>query len=346
MSFDLLATFAKTALWLALLLSVTPVMVWVERRGSAMIQDRLGPNRVGPLGLLQALADAVKFLCKEDITPADADRFLHRLAPLLALIPALTTFVVIPFGPDVTVLGNSVSLVVAGAETGVLLLLALASLGVYSLVLAGYSSNNKYSLLGSIRASAQMISYELALTLAVVAVLLPVGSFELNEVVRYQQGNFLGLLPRWNAFPQFIGFLVFVVAAFAETNRLPFDLPEAESELVAGYHTEYSSMKFALFFMGEYMGMATLSCLAATLYLGGWHLPGLAYTGPWWWVAAQGVGVLVAKATAFLLFFVWVRWSFPRFRFDQLMRLGWKVLLPLAVLNLIAVAALTVGGIL
>lgn len=346
MSFDFLATLAKTALWMALLLQVTPIMVWVERRGSALIQDRLGPNRVGPLGLFQSLADAVKFLWKEDITPAEADRFMHRLAPVLALIPALTTFVVIPFGPDVTVAGHRVALVVAEAETGVLLLLALASLGVYSLVMAGYSSNNKYSLLGSVRASAQLISYELALTLAVVAVLMPVGSFELNAVVSYQQGTFLGLIPRWNALPQFIGFLVFVVAAFAETNRLPFDLPEAESELVAGYHTEYSSMKFALFFMGEYMGMATLSCLAATLYLGGWHLPGLSYDGPWWWVAAQGMGVLLAKATLFLLFFVWVRWSFPRFRFDQLMRLGWKVLLPLSVFNLIVVAALTVGGIL
>ncbi|MFQ5527456.1 MAG: NADH-quinone oxidoreductase subunit NuoH [Thermoanaerobaculia bacterium] len=346
MSFELVATLAKTALWLALLLQVTPIMVWVERRGSALIQDRLGPNRVGPLGLFQSIADAVKFLCKEDITPADADKFLHRLAPLLALIPALTTFVVIPFGPDVTAFGERIPLVVAGAETGVLLLLALASLGVYSLVMAGYSSNNKYSLLGSIRASAQMISYELALTLAVVAVLIPVGSFELSEVVRYQQDDFLGFIPKWNAIPQAIGFLVFVVAAFAETNRLPFDLPEAESELVAGYHTEYSSMKFALFFMGEYMGMATLSCLGATLYLGGWHLPFLSYTGSWWWVAAQGMGVLLAKAALFLFFFVWVRWSFPRFRFDQLMRLGWKVLLPLAVVNLIAVAALTVGGVL
>lgn len=346
MSFDLLATSAKMALWLALLLQVTPIMTWVERRGSALIQDRLGPNRVGPLGLFQSLADAVKFIFKEDITPNTADRFLHRLAPLLALLPALTTFVVIPFGPDVTAFGREVSLVVAGAETGVLLLLALASLGVYSLVMAGYSSNNKYSLLGSVRASAQMISYELALTLAVVAVLLPAESFKLSAVVEYQQGTFLGFLPGWNAFPQIIGFLVFVVAAFAETNRLPFDLPEAESELVAGYHTEYSSMSFALFFMGEYMAMATLSCLAATLYLGGWHLPFLSYTGPWWWVAAQGMGVLIGKATLFLLFFVWVRWSFPRFRFDQLMRLGWKVLLPLAVLNLVVVGALTVGGVL
>lgn len=344
MTFEFLATLAKMGLWIALLLQVTPIMVWVERRGSALIQDRVGPNRVGPLGLFQSLADAVKFLVKEDIEPLEADRFLYRLAPVLALVPALSTFVVIPFGPDVMVGERRVSLIVAGAETGVLLLLALASLGVYSLVMAGYGSNNKYSLLGAIRASAQMISYELALALAVVAVLVPVGSFKLTEVVFYQQDTWLGLLPRWNVFPQIIGFFVFVIAAFAETNRLPFDLPEAESELVAGYHTEYSSMKFALFFMGEYMSMATLSCLAATLYLGGWYLPGLTYGGPWWLVALLGMSVLLAKSGLFMLLFVWVRWTFPRFRFDQLLKLGWKVLLPLAVFNFILIAALTVGG--
>jgi NADH-quinone oxidoreductase subunit H len=268
------------------------------------------------------------------------------MAPMLALLPALTTFVVIPFGPEVEIGGRMVNLVVADVDTGVLLLLALASLGVYSLVMAGYSSANKYSLLGAVRASAQMISYELALTLSVVAVLIPVGSFRLDEVVAAQQGLWLGFVPQWNVLPQFIGFLVFLTASFAETNRLPFDLPEAESELVAGYHTEYSSMKFALFFMGEYMSMATLSALAATLYFGGWHLPGLDYSGPWAWAAIQGLAVLVAKIAVFMLFFVWVRWSFPRFRFDQLMRLGWKVLLPLAIANLVAVAALTVAGVL
>ena len=344
LGFEFWATMAKLAVWMVLVLQVTPIMVWVERRGSALIQDRLGPNRVGPLGLFQSLADALKFLLKEDITPLEADKFLHRLAPMLALVPAMTTFLVIPLGPEIEVGGRRISLMVVDADTGVLLLLALASLGVYSLVIAGYSSNNKYSLMGSIRATAQMISYELALTLAVVAVLMPVGSFRLDEVVLYQQGTWLGFLPRWNVFPQFIGFAVFLIASFAETNRLPFDLPEAESELVGGYHTEYSSMKFALFFMGEYMSMATLSALAATLFLGGWHFPGLDYSGWWLWTALQGIAVLMAKATAFLLFFVWVRWTFPRFRFDQLLRLGWKVLLPLAVVNLVLVAALTVGG--
>ena len=346
MSFELTATLLKMGLWIALLLQVTPIMVWVERRGSALMQDRLGPNRVGPFGILQSLADAVKFFLKEDIIPAQADRFLYVLAPMLALLPALTTFVVLPFGPDIEVAGHRVALIVADVDTGVLLLLALASLGVYSLVMAGYSSNNKYSLLGSVRASAQMISYELALTLSVVAVLIPVGSLRLDEVVLYQQGLWWGFLPRFNVFPQFVGFLIFLIAAFAETNRLPFDLPEAESELVAGYHTEYSSMKFALFFMGEYMSMATLSALAATLYFGGWYVPFLNYDGHWLKTVALGLGVLLAKSLVFLLFFVWVRWTFPRFRFDQLMRLGWKVLLPLAIANLIAVAALTLAGVL
>lgn len=344
MDFAVTATLLKMGVWLGVILNVTPIMLWLERRGGALIQDRPGPNRVGPLGLFQALADVVKFLCKEDVTPTEVDRPLYLLAPVIALIPSLTVFIVIPFGPTVTVGGNEVPLVVTTANTGVLLLLALSSLGVYSLVLAGYSSNNKYSLLGAVRAAAQMISYELALTLAVVAVLVPVGTFRLDAVVEAQQGAWLGFLPAWNVFPQILGFLVFLVAAFAETNRLPFDLPEAESELVAGYSTEYSAMRFALFFMGEYQSMAVLSALAATLYFGGWYLPGLDYTGTWWVVAAKGLGVLIAKMGLFLLLFVWVRWTFPRFRFDQLMRLGWKVLLPVALFNLVLVAVMTLSG--
>ncbi len=347
MSIAAIATLAKIGLWFAVLMNVAPIMVWVERRGSAMIQDRLGPNRVGPFGLFQSLADAVKFLFKEDLTPSEVDKPLYYLAPALAIVPALTTYAVLPFGPEVQVGGETVKLLVADVDTGALLFLALASLGVYSLVLAGYSSNNKYSLLGSVRATAQMISYELALTLSVVAALIPAGTLRLDDVVAYQQqGTWLGFLPHWNVFPQCIGFLIFLIASFAETNRLPFDLPEAESELVAGYHTEYSSMKFALFFMGEYMSMATLSALGATLFFGGWHFPGIDYTGHWAIVAAKGFTVLLAKITAFMLLFVWVRWTFPRFRFDQLLKLGWKVLLPLAIANLIAVAALTIGGVL
>lgn len=340
MVFDLTATLLKMALFLAALVGgIAPIMVWVERRASALMQDRPGPNRLGPLGLLQPLSDALKFLFKEDVTPAAADKPLYLLAPILALIPALTTFVVLPFGPTITVNGREVELVVSSAETGVLLFLALASLGVYSLVMAGYASNNKYSLLGSIRASAQMISYELALTLSVVAVLFPVGSFYLNDVVLYQRENL------WNGIPQCVGFFVFVVAAFAETNRLPFDLPEAESELVAGYHTEYSAMRFAAFFMSEYIAMATLSALGATLYLGGWSLPWVDLSGlPWWGTALAGFAILFAKVGLAMFFFVWVRWTFPRLRYDQLMTLGWKVLLPLSIVNLLAVAAMTLAG--
>jgi NADH-quinone oxidoreductase subunit H len=342
MSTATLATFAKLGLYLAFFLGfIAPVMVWVERRGSALIQDRPGPNRLGPFGLLQPVADVFKFLFKEDLTPSSADRPLYLLAPILAVLPALSTFVVIPFGPPIEVDGTVIKLVVADVDAGVLLLLALASLGVYSLVIAGYASNNKYSLLGSIRASAQMVSYELALTLSVLAVLLPVGSFRLDDVVDYQRGFV------WNVIPQAIGFLVFLIAAFAETNRLPFDLPEAESELVAGFHTEYSAMRFAAFFMAEYVSMAVLSALCATLFFGGWSLPFVDPSGWVWWATALfGFSVLATKVLLFMFFFVWVRWTFPRFRYDQLMRLGWKVLLPLSLLNLVWVAAGTLGGIL
>jgi NADH-quinone oxidoreductase subunit H len=334
---DLVATLVKYGVMLLVFLNVAPIMLWVERRGAAFIQDRPGPNRVGPLGLLQPVADALKFMFKEDVTPAAADKPLYLMAPALALLPAFTTFVVIPFGPDLQTRRGTVPLVVANVDTGVLLFLALASLSVYSLVMAGYASNNKFSLLGSIRASAQLISYELALTLAVLAVILPVGSFRLGDVVAWQQVHL------WNFIPQILGFLVFLVASFAETNRLPFDLPEAESELIAGFHTEYGSMRFALFFMSEYTNMAALSALGVTLYFGGWSLPGVDY--PHNWIgAALGLATLVAKMAICMLIFVWVRWTFPRFRYDQLMRLGWKVLLPLAILNLIVVAAMTLAG--
>jgi NADH-quinone oxidoreductase subunit H len=324
MNVELVATVAKMALTLGLLLNVVPIMVWVERRGSALMQDRPGPNRLGPWGLFQALADAVKFIFKEDVTPTAVDLPLYLAAPVLALLPALTTITVVPFGPDLLFRGHTIPLVVADADAGVLLFLALASLGVYGIVMAGYASNNKFSLLGSIRASAQLISYELALTLAVVA------------VVAYQR------IHVWNFIPQFLGFLVFLVASFAETNRLPFDLSEAESELIAGFHTEYSAMRFATFFMAEYISMTALSALGVTLYFGGWSLPGVHLEG--WLGAIVGLAVLAAKVAVCLGFFVWVRWTFPRFRYDQLMRLGWKVLLPIAIVNLILVAALTLHG--
>ena len=339
MSQELIATLIKYAVMFGVFINVAPIMVWVERRGCAYIQDRPGPNRVGPLGLFQPLADALKFIFKEDITPALADKPLYLAAPVLALMPAFTTLVLIPFGPDITVAGRTIPLVVANADTGVLLFLAIASLGVYSLVMAGYASNNKFSLLGSIRASAQLISYELAMTISVLAVLIPVNSFRPADIVAYQQAHV------WNFIPQILGFLVFLIAAFAETNRLPFDLPEAESELVAGFHTEYGAMRFALFFQAEYTNMAALAALGATLYFGGWSMDmfGIHYPNNWLG-AGLGLATLIAKIAIAMAVYVWVRWTFPRFRYDQLMRLGWKVLLPLSIVNLILVAAMTLAG--
>jgi len=334
---DLIAVLVKYAVMFAVFINVAPIMVWVERRGAGLIQDRPGPNRVGPFGLFQPLADALKFMFKEDVTPILVDKPLYLLAPVLALMPAFTTLVLIPFGPEITVGGRTIPLVVTNADTGALLFLAISSLGVYSLVMAGYASNNKFSLLGSIRASAQLISYELALTISVLAVLIPVNSFRLTDVVAYQQAHL------WNCIPQVLGCLVFLIAAFAETNRLPFDLPEAESELIAGFHTEYGAMRFALFFQGEYSNMAALSALGATLFFGGWSLPFIHYPHNWLG-AVLGLLTLVAKIAIAMAVFVWVRWTFPRFRYDQLMRLGWKFLLPLSIVNLILVAAMTLAG--
>jgi NADH-quinone oxidoreductase subunit H len=338
MNVDVVVTVVKVVVVLGLLLQVAPIMIWVERRGSALMQDRPGPNRLGPFGLIQGLADAVKFLFKEDVTPSAADKPLYLMAPVLALLPAFTTSVVLPWGPNFTWDGTEYRFVIADVDSGVLLFLALASLGVYSLVLAGYASNNKFSLLGAIRATAQLISYEIAMTLAVLAVVIPVGSLHLANVVEYQRANV------WNFLPQFLGFVVFSVAAFAETNRLPFDLPEAESELIAGFHTEYSAMRFAAFFMAEYTSMAALSALGVTLYFGGWSLPWINYEGMGWLGVLLGLGTLMAKVAVCMFIFVWVRWTFPRFRYDQLMRLGWKFLLPVAILNLIAVSAMTLAG--
>jgi len=338
LSIELVATLAKYFAWVSALLGLlAPVMVWVERRGMALIQDRRGPNRVGPFGLIQPLADVLKFIFTEEIVPTAADRTIYLLGPILALVPALTTFVVIPMAPDLVLKsGLRIPMVVVDGDVGVLLFLSLSSLGVYSLVCSGYGSNNKYSQLGAIRASAQLISYELALGMAILAVLLPVGSFRLADVVAYQQQH------GWNVLLQLPGFLVFLVASFAETNRLPFDLPEAESELVSGYNTEYGSMKWALFYSAEYVNMASLGALMSTLYFGGWSLPGVTLPNSWLGVLAGGA-ILGAKVLFWMAFFVWVRFTFPRFRYDQLMRLGWKVLLPIALLTLLGVAILVVA---
>jgi NADH-quinone oxidoreductase subunit H len=336
---DWLILILKVAIPVVALLSAAGLLSWVERRGAALIQDRPGPNRVGPAGLLQPLADAVKFFFKEDIIPTNADRFLYVLAPAIALFSALTTFAVIPYGASIPVAGRNEPIIGANVSIGLLYVFALTSLSVYGIVLAGWSSNNKFSLMGGLRSSAQIISYELAMTTAAAGVILAAGSFRLTDVVALQSGTWLGFIPRWNLLPQFVGFLVFFISTFAETNRVPFDLSEAEAELVAGYHTEYSSsMKFAMFFMAEYVNMTVASALTVTLYLGGWTLPGFHPQGLLGGILSI---VIFATKTAFILWvFVWVRWTLPRFRYDQLMRIGWKVLLPLALLNLLWTAGL------
>src|SRR5262245_53130009 len=314
-------------------------MTWVERRVAAIIQDRLGPNRVGLAGLLQPIADGLKFLFKEDVIPPHVYKPFYILAPMLIFIPSLLGSTVIPFGDTIHLFGRDIPLRVADLNVGILFIFAMSAMGVYGIALAGWSSNNKFSLMGGLRSSAQLISYELSMGLSVVGVLMAAGSLRLNDVVAYQSGF------HWNAFFQPLGLLCFVVAAFAETNRAPFDLPECESELVAGYHTEYSSMKFAMFMMAEYANMITASALMVTLFFGGWQVPGLAGLGlPAWAVSLFQVGAFLLKTAFFLFLFVWVRWTLPRFRFDQLMDLGWKVLFPLALLQIFATAWMILEG--
>jgi len=338
----------KLAFGLAVLLTTVPIMVWVERRGSALIQDRLGPNRVGPLGLLQPVVDVVKLIAKEHILPVRAERWLFLLAPLFAVAIALSTFIAVPIGADsgLELFGHAIDgwIVAPDLNIGLLYIFAIASLGVYPLVLAGWSSANKYALYGGIRASAQAISYELAMTLAAVGVLMAAGSLHLQQVVAVQGGTWLAYLPHWNVVTQPIGALVFVVAVFAETNRVPFDLAEAEAELVAGYHTEYSSLSFAAFYMSEYIHMTVASALITLLYFGGWNLPWVDVPLTGWPGAILSLSVFAFKVAFFLWFFVWVRWTVPRFRFDQLMALGWKVMMPLAVVNFLWVGAALAFG--
>lgn len=342
--FDLLATGGKIGfVWVVTLAMLLPMLIWVERRGAALIQDRPGPNRVGPMGLLQSMADAVKFFMKEDVLPTYADKLLYNLAPWITLVPAITTFAVIPFGSTLPLFGHDIPLVIADVNIGVLYVFALTSVGVYGIVLAGWASNDKFALMGGIRASAQIISYELAMGIAAIAVFISTSSLRLTTVVETQaHGTYLGFLPHWNCFPQVLGCIIFIVSAFAETNRLPFDLAEAEAELVAGYHTEYSAFKFAMFFMGEYANLIAASAMIATLYFGGWSIPFFHPAGIFG--ALLSVAVFAAKTAFFIWIFVWVRWTLPRFRYDQLMDLGWKVFLPVSLFNLLLVAGLVAGG--
>jgi NADH-quinone oxidoreductase subunit H len=367
---DVAATAIKILIVVNVILGLVSYTVMAERRISAAIQDRIGPNRVGmPLGgvtigsftipnwklwgLFQPLADAAKFILKEEFTPAHVNKFYFWLAPALAMVPALLTISVIPFAgiQPVTLFGYTIQSpgVIANVNIGVILVFAIASLSVYGIVLAGWASNSKYPFLGGIRSSAQMISYEVSMGLSVIPIFLVMGKLNLSEVIQYQAEHgwmvmpFMGGWPvrDWQSYvlwiPMLISFLTFLVSAFAETNRLPFDLPESETELVGGYHTEYAAMKFALFFLGEYAAMIVASSLMVTLFLGGWSLPSQTYMSwqtEWWSVPIYAL-VFLLKMCAFIVLFIWVRWTLPRFRYDQLMGLGWKGILPLSLANIL-----------
>ena len=398
-------TLVKIALLLFIVLTVNAYLTWFERKVVALMQSRVGPHRVGPHGLLQPAADGLKFLFKEDVMPGGVDKFVYLLAPFLALTLALASLAVIPFGPNplpFKFFGHQIDLWITNPDIGLLVLFSVTALGVYGVALAGWASNSKYPLLGGLRSSAQMISYELSMTMSVVGVLLMANSFSLTDIIQKQSGRTIwGVLPAWNifsfhgGFPQVVGFLCFFISAIAETNRVPFDLPEAESELVAGFHTEYSSFKFAMFFIAEYTSMITVSSLCAILFFGGWnslfpttwtvthYIPSLILIPFGLWVlfdglkyetifgklilpglgtAIAGVGALLlagiwiaplhdvneyiqgpfwllGKIFFFLFFYVWARGTLPRFRYDQLMNIGWKLLLPVSIANVIVTAA-------
>jgi NADH-quinone oxidoreductase subunit H len=318
-----------------MLINASAVLVLAERKIMGFMQQRFGPYLVGPYGLLQPLADILKLLMKEELRPKGADKWLFTLAPVLAVTAAFAAFAPVPFGAETTFFGlldEPVKLGAADLNVGVLVVLAITSMGVYGIVLAGWSSNSKYSLFGGLRASAQMISYELAYGTALASVILLAGSMSIREVVDTQAGTWFGFIPRWYIFLQPVGFIIYVIAGVAETNRAPFDFPEAEQELVAGYNTEYSSVRFALFPQAEYINMATMAAVATDLYLGGWHGPFLPLWLGWVW--------FLAKVGFILFVYIWMRWTVPRYRYDQLMSFGWKWLLPASVLNLIVTAFL------
>jgi len=334
MTLLLIAQIGLTLFVFAMLLSSAAGMVYVERKVAALIQQRLGPYLVGPKGLLQPLADVVKLMFKEELRPRAADAFLFALAPIISATCAFAAFAVVPFGGDTTLFGllpEGLRLQVADVNVAILVVFAIASMSVYGIVLAGWSSNSKYSLLGGLRSSAQMISYELSYGMALASILVVGNSLSLTDIVNRQAGTWLGVIPRWFVFIQPLGFVIYLTAGVAETNRAPFDFPEAEQELVAGYHTEYSSMSFAMFFLAEYVNMVTVSAVATDLFLGGWHGPFLPESLGWIW--------FLVKVAFLLFFYVWMRWTLPRYRYDQLMRFGWKVLLPLSVVNLLVTAA-------
>jgi len=310
--------------------------VLAERRVLGFLQGRLGPNRVGPGGILQPFADFIKTMVKEDLVPDQSTKFVFLLAPMIAIITAIMALIVYPFGPTIWLpYFGPVPFVIARFDVALLYVLGVTSLGVYGIALAGWSSNNKYSLMGGLRASAQMISYELALGMSLIGVVIMAGTLDIYSIV-VQQSGWAGM--HWNILYQPLGFIIYLISAIAETNRVPFDLPEAETELVAGFHTEYSSIKFLLFFNAEYINMITVSMLATTLFLGGWNGPGVAQ------FPILGVFYFFAKILFFLFLYIWLRGTLPRFRFDQLMNFGWKFLLPLAIFNIVLTATLAMFG--
>ena len=337
---DIVLKFVAITIAFTVVLLIVAYTVLAERRVLAFIQGRLGPNRVGYGGMLQPFADLLKFILKEDIVPDKSTRFIYFLAPVIATMAALMTMIVYPFGPETYIpFIGTIPLSIARFDVALLYVLGVTSVGVYGIMLAGWSSNNKYSLMGGLRSSAQMISYELALGLSLIGVILLAGTLDLQKIVE-MQSSWHGF--RWFIFLQPLGFVIYLIAAIAETNRVPFDLPEAETELVAGFHTEYSAMKFALFFLAEYINMFTVSMLATTLFLGGWNVPFIdlfLVRGTFLFGLVSALGFLV-KVIFFLFMYIWIRGTLPRFRFDQLMSFGWKILLPLALLNIFLTATI------
>jgi NADH-quinone oxidoreductase subunit H len=339
------AQFGVLLLVFVSLITSAAVMVYFERKIAGAVQQRYGPYLVGPRGCLQPIADVMKLFLKETLRPKGADKWLFMLAPVISAAAAFSAFAMVPFGSDTTLFGlldEPIGLYVSDVNVAVLVVFAIASMSVYGIVLAGWSSNSKYALLGALRSASQMISYELSYGLSLAAVLVIAGSLSLREIVDAQGGYWFGFIPRWFVFLQPLGFVIYMIAGVAETNRAPFDLPEAEQELVAGYHTEYSSMAFAMFFLAEYINIVTVSAVATSLFLGGWQMPFLpelvARLSPGLAGLLTPVWFLV-KVAAICFFYIWMRWTLPRLRYDQLMQFGWKVLLPLAALNLLVTAA-------
>lgn len=342
-TWELVAVIIKILVVVGVTQGAVAYLILVERKIAAWSQDRLGPNRAGPFGLLQPLADGAKMILKEDIVPGYVNKPLFILAPCVAIFTSVIAFAVVPFGPAGTNAPYVGELqvpfqIAPGVDIGILYIFAVGSLAVYGVILAGYASNNKYSFLGGLRSSAQMISYEIPLGVSVLGMILLSRSLQLDDIMNWQASNGIWFIPAWGIIVQPLGFLIFLISAFAETNRLPFDLPESEQELVGGFHTEYSAMKFGMFFLGEYLHIITVSFLTVILFFGGWDAPFLTVDQTGWIAAVFKTLVIIFKVSLMILFIMWIRWTLPRFRYDQLMNLAWKTMIPLSLLNLVVTA--------